>query len=596
MQNDSTNVVSEYHPLPEGSMAAPIAPIQAPALAPVAAKERIAVLDVIRGFALIGIFLMNIEFFNRAVGELGEGMPAGLSGLNWLASYVIAYFVAGKFWTIFSLLFGMGFALMLTRTEAKGQNFLKPYLRRLFALAIFGLLHHVLIWPGDILFSYAIAAGGLLLILFASIRWIFVAAIIVAFVAVFPALNQVGAIAVALAMLGGMAFLLRTEAVFKFFGKTMPITSAVLCVMGGIALLISIGGFFIPAMKTLRGLIFSAGFFFLLAHLLARSHQPKEARPWKIGSLLYCTLFISMIVGGGFEYWGGKETPMAASKTEPKIESADSATVATSAAIASSFASNSVATSVSTPSEPNEAAKLKTAAAEQKKKQLEQEKKKEADNKLEVQILTKGTYLDAVKFRAKEFAENLSNVTIFSVLINCMFLVGFWFVRSGIMDNTKAHLPMFKKLALFGLPIGIGLGIAGSLITTAPVKGMDNDPFTLATGLLYLGNLPACLGYVSVLVLMFNSAGVFSKVKLLAPYGRMALTNYLSQSIICSAVFYSYGLGYYGMQRAHQVVFVFIVVILQLMFSHWWLSKFRYGPMEWLWRAVTYWKLPAFRI
>jgi uncharacterized protein len=593
MQNDSTNVVSEYHPLPEGSMAAPIAPIapiQAPALAPVAAKERIAVLDVIRGFALIGIFLMNIEFFNRAVGELGEGMPAGLSGLNWLASYVIAYFVAGKFWTIFSLLFGMGFALMLTRTEAKGQNFLKPYLRRLFALAIFGLLHHILIWPGDILFSYAIAAGGLLLILFAKIRWIFLAAIVLALFAVIPALNQVGAIAVALTLLAGIAFLLRTEAVLKFFGKTMPITSAVLCVMGGIALLVSIGGFFIPAMKALRGLIFSAGFFFLLAYIFARSHQPKEARPWKIGSLLYCTLFISMIIGGSFEYWGAKETSATTSKTEPQIERPASSSLATSAA------SNAVPVNASTPAAQSDAAKRKTAAAEQKKKQLEQEKKKEADNQLEVQILTKGTYLDAVKFRAKEFAENWPNVTIFSVLINCMFLIGFWFVRSGIMDNTKAHLPMFRKLALFGLPIGIGLGVAGSLITTAPVKGMENDPFTLATGLLYLGNLPACLGYVSLLVLMFNSAGLLAKVKLLAPYGRMALTNYLSQSIICSAVFYSYGLGYYGMQRAHQVVFVFIVVILQLMFSHWWLSKFRYGPMEWLWRAVTYWKLPAFRI
>jgi uncharacterized protein len=587
MQNDSTNTINEYLPMPESSVPATIA---SPALVPVSANERIGVLDVIRGFALIGIFLMNIEFFNRAVGELGEGMPAGLNGLNWLASYVIAYFVSGKFWTIFSLLFGMGFALMLTRTEAKGQNFLKPYLRRLVALAIFGVLHHILIWPGDILMSYAIAASGLLLILFAKIRWIFLAAIVLALFAVIPFLNQVGAIAVALTLLGGIAFLLRTEATFKFFGKIMPITSAVLCVMGGIALLISMGGFFIPAMKALHGLIFSAGFFFLLAYILARSHQPKEARPWKIGSLLYCTLFISMIIGGGFEYWGAKETSATTSKVEPQIENAASSALATSAA------SNSVATNASNPVAQSDAAKRKAAAAEQKKKQLEQEKKKEADNKLEVQILTKGTYLDAVKFRAKEFAENWANVTIFSVLINCMFLIGFWFVRSGVMDNTKAHLPMFRKLALFGLPIGIGLGIAGSLITTAPVKGMENDPFTLATGLLYLGNLPACLGYVSLLVLMFNSAGIFAKVKLLAPYGRMALTNYLSQSIICSAVFYSYGLGYYGMQRAHQVVFVVIVVILQLMFSHWWLSKFRYGPMEWLWRAVTYWKLPAFKI
>ncbi|MFC0351022.1 DUF418 domain-containing protein [Undibacterium danionis] len=584
MQNDEIHVSSENHLVPAASLAVPTV------LAPVTEKERIAVLDVIRGFALIGIFLMNIEFFNRAVGELGEGMPAGLTGLNWLASYVIAYFVAGKFWTIFSLLFGMGFALMLTRTETKGQNFLQPYLRRLFALAIFGLLHHILIWPGDILFSYAIAAAGLLLILFGKLRWIFLAALLLVLCAMIPLLNQVGAIAMALTLLAGIAFLLRTETTVKFFGKNLPITAVVLCIMGGITLLLSLGGFLIPTMKILRGAIFSAGFFFLLAFILARSFQPKEDRPWKIGSLLYCTLFISMIIGGAFEYWGGKEISTAVNKAKPKSEHvvAASATSATG--------DSSQAASASIPLASSETAKRKAETAEQKKKELEREKKKEADNKLEVEILTKGTYLQAMQFRAKEFAENWANVTIFSVLINCMFLIGFWFVRSGIMDNTQAHLPLFRKLALFGLPVGISLGIAGSLITTAPVKGLENDPFTLATGLLYLGNLPACLGYVSVLVLMFNSAGVLAKVKVLAPYGRMALTNYLSQSIICSAVFYSYGLGYYGMQRAHQVVFVLIVVILQLMFSHWWLSKFRYGPMEWLWRAVTYWKLPAFKV
>lgn len=589
MQNDSTTAVDQLPTISEGSVSIPDAP---PALVPVSEKERIAVLDVIRGFALIGIFLMNIEFFNRAVGELGEGMPAGLSGLNWLASYVIAYFVAGKFWTIFSLLFGMGFALMLTRTEAKGQDFLTPYFRRLIALAIFGVLHHILIWPGDILFSYAIGAAGLLLILFAKLRWIFLAAIVLALIAFVPFLNQVGAIAVALTLLGGIAFLIRTEATIKFFGKTMPITAAVLCVLCGITLLISMAGFLVPAMKDLRGVIFSAGFFFLLAFILTRTHQPKEARPWKIGSLLYSTLFISMIIGGGFEYWGGKETPAPVNKMETQTAN----TAVASNTSASSSASKSVTPSASGSVDQSDAAKRNAALVEKKKKQLEQEKKKEADNQLEVQILTKGTYFDAVKFRAKEFAENWTNVTIFSVLINCMFLIGFWFVRSGIMDNTQAHLPLFRKLALFGLPVGIGLGIAGSLITTAPVKGLENDPFTFATGLLYLGNLPACLAYVSVLVLMFNSSGVLAKVKLLAPYGRMALSNYLSQSIICSAFFYSYGMGYYGMQRAHQVVFVLVVVILQLMFSHWWLSKFRYGPMEWVWRAVTYWKLPAFKI
>lgn len=534
------------------------------ALAPVAAPERIAALDVIRGFALIGIFLMNIEFFNRPVGELGEGMPAGLSGLNWLASYGIAYFVAGKFWTIFSLLFGMGFALMLTRSEAKSQDFFKPYLRRLIALAIFGVLHHILIWPGDILFSYAIAATGLLLILFGKLRWILLAAIVIGALAAVPVLNPIGAVAMTLVLSAGIAFLLRTERMVNFFGRSMPIVSAILCVFAGLAGMMSVAGLLIPAIKDLRFAFTSSILFLFLAYLFFRISESKDSRPWKVGSLFYSLLFVSMIAGTSAEYFSAMNTASKPEQTSQVISEKDK--------------------------------RKAESAAERHRKEAEQQHKKLADNLLEVKILTKGSYVEAIQFRAKEFAENWANVVIFSVLINCMFLIGFWFVRSGIMENTQAHSPMFKKLALYGLPLGVGLGIAGSFISTAPIHGTQGDPFYPAMGMLYLGNLPACLGYVSLVVLMLNSTGKFSRIKILAPYGRMALTNYLSQSIICSAVFYSYGLGYYGMQRAHQVVFVLIVVILQLAFSHWWLSKFRYGPMEWLWRAVTYWKLPAFKI
>jgi len=71
---------------------------------------------------------MNIEWFNRPIAALGiEGMPRGLTGADWLASWFIAYFVQGKFWTIFSLLFGMGFAVMLVRAERAGREFVGVY-------------------------------------------------------------------------------------------------------------------------------------------------------------------------------------------------------------------------------------------------------------------------------------------------------------------------------------------------------------------------------------------------------------------------------------------------------------------------------------
>src|SRR5437870_5369241 len=88
-----------------------------PALAPIAAAERIHALDIIRGFALIGIFLMNVEWFTRPLAEFGTGVDGQQQGLSWFASWFIYVFVQGKFWTMFSLLFGMGFAVMLGRAQ-----------------------------------------------------------------------------------------------------------------------------------------------------------------------------------------------------------------------------------------------------------------------------------------------------------------------------------------------------------------------------------------------------------------------------------------------------------------------------------------------
>eukprot|EP01034_Spumella_vulgaris_P010637 gene10637-13499_t len=102
--------------------------------APLAENQRIEALDVVRGFALIGIFLMNIEWFNRPFAAFNDGIPRDATGLDWLANWFVNYFVAGKFWTIFSLLFGMGFAVRLVRAEKAGREFKKVYLRRILAL------------------------------------------------------------------------------------------------------------------------------------------------------------------------------------------------------------------------------------------------------------------------------------------------------------------------------------------------------------------------------------------------------------------------------------------------------------------------------
>jgi len=82
----------------------------------------------------------------------------------------------------------------------------------------------------------------------------------------------------------------------------------------------------------------------------------------------------------------------------------------------------------------------------------------------------------------------------------------------------------------------------------------------------------------------------------LAPAGRMALSNYLGQSLVCTLVFYGYGLGWFEqMGRAWQLVFAIGLFALQVVISHAWLRRFQFGPVEWLWRACTYLQLPPLR-
>ena len=130
-------------------------------LTPITIKQRLVAMDILRGLALIGILLMNIEWFNRAISSLGS-QDTSLSGLDHAVGWLIRCFVEGKFYTLFSLLFGMGFAVMLIRAKEAERPFGAWFSRRMIALIVFGLLHMIFLWGGDILQSYGVA--GLLLL------------------------------------------------------------------------------------------------------------------------------------------------------------------------------------------------------------------------------------------------------------------------------------------------------------------------------------------------------------------------------------------------------------------------------------------------
>jgi uncharacterized membrane protein YeiB len=231
-------------------------------------------------------------------------------------------------------------------------------------------------------------------------------------------------------------------------------------------------------------------------------------------------------------------------------------------------------------------------AAERKAEREKNLAEANANIEKEQRIFTSGSYWEAVKWRGGRFPEKAVSDFGFGVILVGMFLLGTWFVRSGVMEDTGAHLAFFRQLAIYALPVGVGIGLLGSLIAVSHTPGDRYDGWGIASGLSIIGNLPACLGYVGLVVLMLHSNTLFSRIRVLAPPGRMALTNYLAQSLISATFFYAYAMGNWGMPRAQQVLFVVVVYAAQTVFSHWWLSRFYYGPMEWLWRGFTYGHMP----
>ena len=134
-------------------------------LAPVKSSERYIILDALRGFALLGICMANFPEFSLYTFLKAEAAAAFPSaGMDSITRYLLYVFVDGKFYTLFSLLFGIGFSIIISNAARKGANGFRIFYRRMFLLACIGFLHLMFIWSGDILMLYALL--GMLLPLF----------------------------------------------------------------------------------------------------------------------------------------------------------------------------------------------------------------------------------------------------------------------------------------------------------------------------------------------------------------------------------------------------------------------------------------------
>ncbi len=406
---------------------------------PVCAAERIATLDVLRGFALLGILLANLMFFAQPVSDTYDYTAAG-SGSDAAIGWLIMFFTQGKFYPLFSMLFGLGFAIQLERAKARQGSVVPTYLRRLLVLLAIGVLHGTFIWAGDILAVYAVLGFVLLLIGRGSSTRLLTVAII--------------AFAVQLLMAFGMASMLD-------FAAKNPDAAA----------------------EMLKGM-----------QAAQMQHDALSEQAWA--------------------------------------------------------------------------------------------------------AYTSGTYMEITSVRAQEFVSISSAVPFFGLHVLAMFLFGAWLGRHGHFANPLAH----RRFFLLALVVAIGAGVPLSAWHAS--IGLELDPYNFTDPrngwnmlLGFVAGPVLMLGYAALIALSMQTRAA-NWLRTLAPVGRMALTNYLLQSVVMTLVFYAYGFGV--MAREFDAVFMvsagLALYLAQILFSHWWLRRFAFGPVEWAWRALTYFRLPPMRL
>ena len=394
-------------------------------ISPISSQERIEILDLLRGLAIGGILVGNLQWFS------GYGfVPASLSAQSPLTDqithFLVHFFVEGKFYSIFSFLFGFGFALQIARAEEKGDANASLFKRRLFWLLVIGLLHAYLLWAGDILSVYAVM--GFVLLLFrrktdgALLKWAF-------------------------------------------------------------ALLL------IPILT------------YILLFILFAAFVPSEA--------------LANFESGQVSFW-------------------------------------------------NDA----------------------------VRKVSQGNYLQIVtdfnlNYIVGRYAGLIFEMRLPKIL--AMFLLGFYAYRRGFFQNLADHQPFIRRVLFYGLVSGLVANVA--FVALAGKEAVIPPTLAGIAGVVaYAFGVPAmALGIIALIATLWQKAAWQKALAFLAPVGRMALTNYLMQTVVCLFIFYGYGFGQFGKLGALAATLIALPVFLfQILASALWLKHFNYGPMEWIWRQLTY--------
>ena len=184
-----------------------------------------------------------------------------------------------------------------------------------------------------------------------------------------------------------------------------------------------------------------------------------------------------------------------------------------------------------------------------------------------------------------------------------MFLLGLYAGKREFFLDIDRHSRLFRRLVMWGLPLGVAAmvverAIALGLIFEVAAETGPSPAMGLLRDLAFAyGSTALSLGYAAAIALLATASRVQWLLEPLGRVGRLGLTVYLTQTLVFTTLFYGYGLGQaFRMGPAAVTACAVLIFGLQIIACTWWVRRFRYGPVEWLWRGVTYLKFPPMRV
>ncbi len=202
-------------------------------------------------------------------------------------------------------------------------------------------------------------------------------------------------------------------------------------------------------------------------------------------------------------------------------------------------------------------------------------------------------FRDMAPTTASMQSERFYRTSVFD--IGGMMLIGMALLKAGVLAGRRSRRFYWTLLAA---GYGVGLAVNGVETWASVVPPEDSAKLIYWSEVTYdLGRLPTAVGHVAALMLLLKTRMFESAARLFSAAGRLALTNYVMQTVICNALFLGAGLGLYGRFSLHQLMIAAILTAAaQIVFSILWLRNYRMGPLEWALRSLVHWSPQPLRL